>query len=85
MAEEDRAVLGGLFEGFVATEPDAGFMDECTEALKSYFKSQGVSPSASRLNTLAGKLCAKLEGEEPSRDVMQREILSLVVKEAAGL
>ena len=83
LADEDRAELRSLFEGFVIAEPDGAFLEECTDAIKNHFSKRGIPIKTSRVYTLAGKLCEKLEGTSPSHEDMTREIDSLVNREAA--
>jgi hypothetical protein len=83
LADEDREELRSLFDGFVISEPDGAFLEECTDAIKTHFAKLGIPVKTSRVYSLAGKLCEKLEGSSPSRDDMTREINLLVNREVA--
>jgi transcriptional regulator with XRE-family HTH domain len=83
LPDEERDELRSLFDGFVIAEPDGAFLEECTDAIKNHFAKLGIPVKTSRVYTLAGKLCEKLEGSSPSHEDMTREITLLINREAA--
>ena len=81
-----RHALGSFFEGYSAEKaPDSAFLAECLSGIHRYFLEEGVNPPLSNLQTLAGKLYARLEGKQPTREDMQKEIRTVVHEQAAGI
>jgi predicted transcriptional regulator len=81
-----RSSMEPLFEGWTRPkEIEAGFLAECLAAVEKHYKSKGMNVPARRLQTLAGKLAARLDGTDPSHDDMQKAIDTLVYEQAVGL
>jgi hypothetical protein len=82
---EYRQALGRLFaDPKKEKTTNERFLAECLAALAKYYRDRGINLPNTKLEKLAGTLCARLDGQEPSHEQMQLEIERVVLQAATG-
>jgi hypothetical protein len=82
---EYRKALGRLFaDPSKEKTTNERFLAECLAALGKYYRDRGINLPDTKLQKLAGTLCERLDGQEPSHEQMQSEIERVVLQAATS-